>query len=44
MRKEIERLERIVQGYENEQNRGSEQDKTIKKLIFANKTLREDLQ
>lgn len=44
LRKEIEKLERSLQAYENADLRSTEKDTTIKKLIFANKTLREDLQ
>ena len=44
MRKEIEKLERVVQSYENADRRSNEQQGTINKLLFANKTLREDLQ
>lgn len=43
MRKEIEKLERVVQSYENADRRSNEQQGTINKLLFANKTLREDL-
>ena len=37
-------LERVVHSYEMADVKTGEKDVTIKKLIFANKTLREDLQ
>lgn len=44
LRMRIEQLERQVHSYEMQEINVDEKDKTIKKLIFANKTLREDLQ
>lgn len=37
-------LERVVHSYEMTDVKTGEKDLTIKKLIFANKTLREDLE
>lgn len=44
LRQKIEMLERVVHSYEMADVKTGEKDVTIKKLIFANKTLREDLQ
>lgn len=43
LRQKIEQLELIVHSYEMKEVNLTEQDSTIKKLIFANKKLREDL-
>lgn len=44
LRMKIEQLERLVHSYEMQEVNVDEKDQTIKKLVFANKTLREDLQ
>lgn len=44
MRVKIGQLERVIHSYEQRDVNLGEQDTTIKKLIFANKQLREDLQ
>lgn len=40
----IEQLERQVHSYEMQEVNVDEKDRTIKKLVFANKQLRDDLQ
>lgn len=44
LRQKIDMLERVVHSYEMTDVKTGEKDMTIKKLVFANKTLREDLQ
>lgn len=43
LRNEIKQLNRVIQSYEARDVNLGEQDTTIKKLIFANKQLREDM-
>ncbi len=42
LKQKVEMLENIVKGYETAEVKEFEKDVTIKKLIFANKTLRTD--
>ncbi len=44
LKQKVEMLERVVHSYEMADVRTGEKDTTIKKLVFANKTLREDLE
>ena len=44
LRQKIEMLERTIHVYEMADVKTGEKDTTIKKLVFANKTLREDLE
>ena len=44
LRQKIEMLERVVHSYEMADVKSGEKDATIKKLVFANKTLRQDLE
>jgi hypothetical protein len=44
LKQKIEMLERVVHSYEMADVKTGEKDTTIKKLVFANKTLREDLE
>ena len=44
LRVKIGQLERVIHSYEMRDVNLNEQDTTIKKLIFANKQLREDMQ
>jgi hypothetical protein len=44
LRQKVEMLERVVHSYEMADVKTGEKDSTIKKLVFANKTLRQDLE
>lgn len=44
LKQKVEQLQRVVQSYENQDVKTGEKDTTIKKLTFANKLLRSDLE